>query len=292
MKNNVAFWTDIPPISSDLHVNYWVIKQRLLLRNHFLDFGLKLNGCKGGKVHFFIPIKKIDECIFDVGAELTERKLANALFNENCEIISKTEKRIEIKLPEEQLTVFVIDIKNDIKTQSLYDGTLFSINLPSETKNWYIRFRIKIGFKQALKNLLLSREWQTIRSVFSKKDTPNGSFYQSVRNSVEAIDFRVNNKRSLNFSLLDENQDKFLKFRKLHFLLISESDEGLNFSSTKPKKIHLLENEVWQKYLKGASKKYKNYCAYQWSCSPKLGDGWVIFLKLQFGSANMLTICS
>ena len=290
MKNSVAIWTENPPDKSDLHINYWILKRGPLFRDHFLDFGLKLIDWNGGAVRIHIPIKGVEKSLIEIGSELSKRDLANALFNENCEITLSADKRFEIGLPGETLTVFLFDNENDVRSEQRYDGTLFSIEIPNEIKNWYIRFRIKISYSDALINLFKQHTWKTIRSSFSQKHTPRGSFYQSVRSSVEAVDFRVNNKRSLNLSLLDENQKKFIKLRKLHFFLIYDNDEEFVFSTTKPKKVRLLENNIWRSYLKGLSGTNRKYCATHWSCSPLSDEGWEIFLKIKFASANILTI--
>lgn len=294
MKNSIAIWADNPPNDSDLHINYWIIKKKKFFRDHFLDFGVKLSDWEGGKVHFYIPIKNIDECISEIGSELKKRELSNALFNENCEITTSSDKRFEIKLPNEKLTIFTFDKNHDLTSEQLYDGTLFSIKFPDERQNWYIRFRVKIQYYLALRNFIKlrkeKRKWKTIRSSFSEKHTPGGSFYQSVRSSIEAVDFRVNDKRSLNLSLLDEKQGLFLNLRKLHFLLIHDIDEELIFSTTKVKKTRLLEDEIWSAYLHGISGSEKKYCANQWTCSPQRSDGWEIFLKLRYASANVMTI--
>jgi hypothetical protein len=226
----------------------------------------------------------------EVGGELKERELANALFNENCIITANSPKRFEIGLPNEDLTTFIFDSKNDVQSEQRYEGTLFLINIPNENRNWYVRFRIKIPYSNAIVNLFKVKTWSTIRSSFSKKFTPGGSFYQSVRSSVDAVDFRINSRRNLNLSLLDENQNNFLKLRKLHFFLIYDNDEDFLSSTTKPKKIRLLENDVWCRYLKGVSGNNRKYCATNWSCTPLKDEGWEIFVKIRFASANILTI--
>lgn len=135
MNNSVAIWADNPPEASDLHINYWIIKRKIIFRDHFLDFGIKLINWEGGIVYFYIPIKNIDKSLLEIGNELSERELANALFNENCKITSSTGKRFEIGLPNEKLTVFIFDKDNDVQSEQRYDGTLFSINIPKEKKN-------------------------------------------------------------------------------------------------------------------------------------------------------------
>ncbi|MGD9158680.1 MAG: hypothetical protein PVG39_09755 [Desulfobacteraceae bacterium] len=290
MKNSIAIWTENPPAASDLHINYWILKRAPLFRDHFLDFGLKLLDCDGGSVNIYIPIKFKENNLLEIGSELCRRDLANALFNENCEIISNEGKRFDIKLPKERLTVFIFDKENDVRIEQRYDGTLFTISIPKEKKNWYIRFRIKNTHSDIVSNLLKPHTLKTIRTSFSQKHTPGGSFYQSVRSSVEAVDFRVNNKRDLNLSLLDEYQNKFIRLRKLHFFLIYDNDEEFIFSSIKPTKVRLLENKIWRNYLKGLSGADRKYCATHWSCSPLSDEGWEIFIKIKYASANILTI--
>lgn len=290
MKNSVAVWTESPPEKCDIHINYWIIKSKFIFRDHFIDFGIKLIDWQGGGVSLYLPLGYVNKSLVEVGKELRERELANALFNENCEITSSENKRFEIKLPEEQLTVFVFDKENDVRSAQRYDGTLFTFEIPRETNNWYLRFRIKISYKEAITNLFKSGTWHTIRSSFSKKHTPKGSFYQSVRSSVEAVDFRLNDRRSLNYSLLDAHQNKFLKPRKLHFFLIYEDDEEFIYSTSKPKKDRLLENDVWGAYLKKVSGTKTKFCATHWACSPPSDEGWEVFLKIRYGSANIVTI--
>lgn len=290
MNNSIAIWTDSLPEFSELHINYWILKKKGLLRDHFLDFGVKLINWEGGKVHFFVPIDHIDRSLFEIGKELNNRELANALFNENCKITTSEGKKIEIQLPNEKLTVFLFDIDNDVQVEKKYSGTHFTIQVPHDKVNWYLRFRIKIPISMALLNLFKYRSWNTIRSSFSKKHTPSGSFYQSVRSSVEAIDFRINDRRSLDYSLLDENQDKFLRLRKLHFFTIYDQDEDLIYHSTRPKKARLLENKVWSNYLQNISGANRKYCANHWSCAPPPDEGWEVFLKTSYASSNILTI--
>jgi hypothetical protein len=52
----------------------------------------------------------------------------------------------------------------------------------------------------------------------------------------------------------------------------------------------LLENDVWCRYLKGVSGNNRKYCATNWSCTPLKDEGWEIFVKIRFASANILTI--
>ena len=290
IENSIAIWTTKPAVYSDLHINYWIIKRKLILRDHFLDFGIKLLDWSGGLVRLYIPLKVTDKEISPIGTELRNRELANALFNENCVITESSGKRFDIKIPDEELTVFLFDLENDVQIEHRYNGTILSIQIPNENKNWYLRFRLRIPFGWAIINFLKYIQWRTVRSNFSQKHTPKGSFYQSVRSSVESVDFRVNDKRSLSYSLLDHNGTSFLRLRKLHFFLIHDNDEELFFSTTLPKKVRLLENIVWKNYLNRLSGTNRKFCANHWSCKPKDDDGWSIFLKIRYSSSNLISI--
>lgn len=291
MKNSVAIWAEDKPDESHLHVNYWIIKKNVFIRDHFLDFGIKLIKWNGGKISFYFPYEISDKCITELGKELKNTELANAMFKEDCQIITGPAKEFVIKDRIEQFTVFEFDERNDLEYSHKYGGTICSIKIPkNDIKNWYVRFRVKISYKEALKNCFKKIEWRNVRSIFSEKYTPRGSFYQSARTSVDAIDFRINNKGDLNLSLLKENQNDFINLKKLHFFLINDVDEDLIRSSSIPVGIRLLENSIWEKYLQDITGNKRKYCASKWTCQPAKEEGWEIFFKLQFASANILTI--
>ena len=84
MKNSIAIWADEPG-KAHLHINYWIVR-KCIADDHFVDFGIKLLNWKSGHVSLFFPLMFNNCSILDLGAELKDRDLANALFNENCEI--------------------------------------------------------------------------------------------------------------------------------------------------------------------------------------------------------------
>lgn len=294
MKNSIAIWADKPG-EAHFHINYWIVRH-CISDDHFIDFGIKLLNWESGQVSLFFPLMLDNTNILDLSAELKDRDLANALFNENCEIhfLKDYAKRFEIKTLDETLTVLEIDINNDLKINYGYDGSVINFQIPNDPgHDWYIRFRLKtkqscfLRGKIQIKGSHLPR---TIRSIFSEQHIPIGSFYQSVRNSVDAIDFRVNDNKCLSRSLLDDKKHMFLKLKKLHFFLLHNHDEGIDFSSLVPAQVRLLENDTWKKYLHSISRKSRKFCASRWTCNPV--KGWEIFIKIRHGSSNLITILS
>lgn len=230
----------------------------------------------GGELSVFVPFNVDTNSIYDLGSELKDRELCCAIFNENCKIENSKDKRLSIDIADEKIEVFILDIKNDIDFSSRYEGRILKFRIPSDSnkKNWYVRFRL---------------DMPNLRNQFSQKFTPKGSFYQSVRSSIEAIDFRLNIKRGMNASLLDEKSEKFADIKKCHFFLMCENDEELNFSNIKDNGARLLEAEVWKKYLNNTSKHHKKFCAYHWK-QTDTKDGFDIFIKIKYSSSNVRTI--
>lgn len=228
----------------------------------------------GGKLSVFVPFSVDKNSIYDLGGELRERELCCAIFNENCKIENSKEKRLSIDIADEKIEVFILDIKNDITFDSRYEGTILEISIPDFLENWYVRFRL---------------DMPNLKNQFSQKFTPKGSFYQSVRSSIEAIDFRLNIKRGMNASLLDEKSEKFPVIKKCHFFLMCENDEDLNFSNIKDNGARLLEAEVWKNYLNNTLKHHKKFCAYHWKQIDNK-DGFDIFMKIKYSSSNLKTI--
>jgi hypothetical protein len=284
-KKSVALWYEADaPEYTDVHINYWLIPERKgVPRKHFIDIGLKLQNWKGGRINLYLPFSLSKDHLSDLGAELQERQLANSLFNENCRISTDDEKRIFIKLSDTDLTVFKFDKEYDVQCENNYGGTIISIDVPEEERNWYLRFR--------LQDISHSKDTVCIRSVFSQTSTPRGSLYQSMRSSIDMIDFRLNRKQSLDATLLDKIKTKLPAIRKLHFLLICEVDEEFSHSTHANPQSRLLEENIWQNYLKNAvDHTKKNFIASHWKAE-NLNEGeWSIFLKTRYSSTNTRTI--
>lgn len=311
MDNSIAVWADSAPGESHLHINYWIIdkknnqsiykydykydKHRIVekvvnflrpkKREHFVDIGLKLRSWGGGKIFCYVPIALSSEDLSCVGRELKETLLARALFNEDCRVKEVEDDYCIIDLKDEELKVVFLDEIKGIDMAQAPNGTTIELNIPKEEpytqRSWYVRFRVKfhdLGAKQ------------TIQNIFSENYSPTGSFYQSVMNSIDAIDFRVADKKSLNKELFRDFGKKFLEFKKLHFFAIHDQKEELHFCADKPTKMRILEGKAWDKYLRSITKDDRKYTTAHWTKDNV--TSWDTFFKVRFCSSNGWTIFS
>lgn len=117
-------------------------------------------------------------------------------------------------------------------------------------------------------------------------------FLQSAFSVSEAIDFRFNDYRSLPSSLLEEVRGKSnYNISKVHFLLVTEADVDLQFSSITPT-ARELESHVWNKYYKRLFN--SKVVAYHWKFksdnNDKFIENCIMFVKTKIHKCNVLTI--
>lgn len=294
MNNSIAVWSKNKPEQAHLHINYWVIdkknnqsgtndtkKRYKKAREHFLDIGLKLMGWTGGTVSCYFPLKLEEEHFSDLGCELVEPKLARALFNEDCDINKVEENHSLISIKQDILKVVFLDMEYDLEIVHEYGGTIIHLSIPAaEARGWYLRFRVKCQDQKGT---------ATIRSTFSESYSPTGSFYQSVMNSVDAVDFRVADKKSLHQKFFNTFKNEFLTFEKLHFLVIHDQQEELMFSAKRPNNMRLLEGDSWDKYLQGLTINNRKYTTGHWT--DRAVEAWDVFFKVRYCSSNAISIC-
>jgi len=175
--------------------------------------------------------------------------------------------------------IYCLDVKNDIKVENKFDGTLISIPKPTSVNGQlpiYFRFRIQ---SRMLKKII-------------KCYNPQNIFLQSAFSTIEAIDFRFNDYRSVHPSLLEQIRlQKSYNIEKVHFLLVTEADVDLQYSSVSAT-ARELEKDVWKQYFPYI--KSKNIVAYHWKFksinSEKLIENCIMFVKTKVHKCNWLTI--
>jgi hypothetical protein len=107
-------------------------------------------------------------------------------------------------------------------------------------------------------------------------------------NSVDAVDFRVADKKSLHHKLFSTFNSNFLKFKKLHFLVIHDQQEELMFSAKRPNEMRLLEGDSWDKYLHGFTVNSRKYTTVKWTDQDI--EAWDVFFKVRYCSSNSSSI--
>ncbi len=268
---------------ADIHFNLWNIHSK---KNQpiSLDVGIKIYFPKGySKVYFYIPWKIEQSDIKDLGKHLKEERMLCTVFNEDCEVTQSANSKVlhvSNSKKDLDLNIYCLDIKNDIKTENKYDGTLLSFNRPKllldSDVTEYFRFRIS---NKGFKNIIKSYNNENV-------------LFQSAISVTEAIDFRFNDYRSLPSSLLEEIRSGVgYKIGKVHFLLLTESHVDLLYSSVSPT-ARELEKGTWKNYYSDLGK--KNIVAYHWKFASenkdKLIENCIMFVKTKVGKCNIKTI--
>lgn len=269
--NSIAIWyeqtsndrnTVIPEL--DVHVNHWKLKfkknyfvkiLRSLCTNtlgkkwknliyhesdYFMDFGVKVkNGAKIKNVCFFIPYTFFDgtSLIEDIGNKLIEKRLIMAVFNEPYNTLETNDPKYFTVVDKSHsiFNVYRLDISNDIKLEQKFNGTI--IRIPFKQYNslpTYYRFRLKALFVKKLSY------------VYS----PSNSFLESVYSNIEVIDFRINDTRNLDVSLVEyiNSQDKF-NIRLVHYFVMRSVKDEYVVSNQELTSVRQLEDKTWESYV-------------------------------------------
>jgi hypothetical protein len=278
-------------IRVEIHVNFFKLKNSKPKMSgkydHMMELGFMIKDIEKitkMNIHFPFEVKKKD--FTDVGSLLLDRRnLTNAIFNEQHEVTSNSSKQGFVKKinKEKGFTIYRIDFKNeettdpkrgDYKLTEQYEGTLLSLNLkniPKKGKS-YIRFRLKLNKQQD----------------FIKKSNPSNWFLQSAFTTTEALDFRINEKRSFHDSLAEEiSKAQEFKISKIVFVLVREATDDLvlPFDSFSCRE---MEN-VWTSYFNDNSYDLKNMIIYQYSDNSKKGH-FNSFIKIKVHRSTIWTI--
>ena len=208
----------------------------------YLDIGFKIENLKkASKICFFLPFPISKKNIQDLGVKFHDTPLVDAVFNESYDTtISSCKKTIDISHNLElQFKIYQLDIEHDVELTPFADGTIWSfdtLNIEKDEKNYpyYFRFRIK----DCPLNFLIHQY------------IAPGKVLQSIFSTTYMIDFRFNNIRSLNNTLIERyssGKNKKVAIRAVHFLLITKA--YVEVSSGNFKSIRKIEPKVWEEYV-------------------------------------------
>lgn len=247
-------------LSATMNFNLWC-QCDWEMEHPYLDVGFEVVNLSLAKTLFFylpLPIPEPhNEYIADLGEKFTKTELIDAVFNENYSAeLAASSKTIRVKPidPNKKLKpfqIYEIDVAHDIELESFasssgYQGTVMKIpvarivakDVAEEPKDrcdtYYFRFRIK--------NLPLD--------FLIHGYTPRNAALQSIFNTTHMIDFRYNNVRSLDKSLVERFYapgHHIVDVKRTHFLLITKAYVdvfGDQFKSTRK-----IEQKVWEEYV-------------------------------------------
>lgn len=264
--------------SVELHFNFWKIPTNRKKFKRFLDIGVKLGQTQNiDFVSIYFPVILKEENIVDVVHQfINNNDLVCAIFNENYKTISQANSKLyKINNSKDEHVFDIYQLESsDFIIEQKYDGTIVNIKLPAVNNKVYFRIRVDATFCNAL--------------VAIQK--PSNAFVQSAFSKIELTDFRVNDARDLNKSLLELiAKQKQLNIEKGHFFyMVSSSEDVLNYHAPFLS-CRNLEKDKWDSYVGSHSiKKDDTILAYHWK--EKGVTHFNILIKSKFESNNWKTI--
>ncbi len=278
---SLAIWLDENSIapqndSIEMHVNLWKIATKKNGYRRFIDIGINLLDPQTlNRLRIYVPVKLEANNVFDiVGSFINDNSLICTLFNENYRSIHKPNSKahsIHDNSGSFKFDIYELDQSN-FHLEHRYNGTIINVMI-SNTSPTYIRCRIDNTFCDQIVNI----------------QRPSNSFFQSAFSKIEITDFRVNDVRDLNNSLLEEmNKEKIPQISKGHFFyMISSNEEVINYQIPFIN-CRILEKQKWLKYIgENSLKQDEEVLAYHWKIS---NNNFNIFVKTKFENNNWKTI--
>jgi len=280
----IAIWcssakTQSASHSLEVHFNLWKLGKRRNA-NCFLDIGLMIqDATKASHVNIFIPQPVARSNIEDLG--ITFRKnpdLVSTLFNEDYRISSGAQEKIVEVLSIDRIPIFyiyVLDLDSDVSIENAFGGSIIKIRIPQELadKKHYYRIRLKNPYVDSISHIY----------------TPPHSVLDSAFSQTELDDFRINEKRNLNSSLLERiHSEGEVSFNKTHLFLMREASDDYICSHKPPNGGRQLEVDLWKEYI-GHDYSFDKIIAYHWK-ETSTHSSFSAFAKFRFMRCSRLTI--
>jgi len=286
MMNCIAIWCSSANIknasnSLEMHFNLWKLGKKRKA-NCFLDIGVMIqNAINISNINIFIPKPVAISDIEDLGITLKENPdLASTLFNEDYRVSSRANEKIIEVLDVNRIPVFyiyVLDLNSDVVIENIYGGSIIKIRIPQElvSKKHYYRIRITNSYVDSISHIY----------------TPPNSVLESAFSQTELVDFRINEKRNLNISLLERIRlEGEFSFTKTHLFLMREASDDYVYSHKPPNGSRQLEVDSWKSYV-GDNYSFDKIIAYHWKETNK-HCSFSAFVKFRYIRCNPLTIAT
>jgi hypothetical protein len=265
--------------SLEVHFNLWKLGKG---RNAkcFLDIGIMIqDAIKVDHVNIFIPQPVAKPHIEDLG--ITFRKnpdLVSTLFNEDYRISSGAQEKIVEVLSINKIPIFYIyalDPDSDISIENAFGGSVIKIRISQELadKKHYYRIRLKNPYIDSISHIY----------------TPPNSVLESAFSQTELVDFRINEKRNLNYSLLERiHSEGEVSFSKTHLFLMREASDDYVYSHKPPNDSRQLEADLWKSYIDG-DYLFDKMIAYHWK-ETDTHHSFSAFIKFRYTRCSFWTI--
>lgn len=278
IRNSIQIWYEGDAGASlELDVNIWRIKKRF--RKIYIDFGLHIKEVeKVHYIHIYFPFEVQKEDIIDLGNQFTEAKMLKGVFNENYipDVENKNIVVKDAKTNKSLFSIYQIDIKQDVKLVKKYDGVVISWEVKKyKVEEKYFRFRItpqKYG-------------------TFVEHYRPKNSFFESAFVETELLDFRINEKRNQNMSLIEDiTEHQQFNLQNINFFITTPIQEEVVSDGTNlVYKRQLEAGDFWKEYLGQSYERMSVYKYNNTSNSDEI-DSFSIFSKIKYRKSNFLSI--
>jgi len=236
---------------------------------------------KASHINIFIPEPVARSEIENLGTTFRESSdLVSTLFNEDYRVSSHANEKVVEVLNVDRMPVFyiyILDLENDVLIENAYGGSIIKIRIAQELadKKHYYRIRLKNSYVDSVSHIY----------------TPPNSVLESAFSQTELVDFRLNEKRNLNRSLLEMiRSDGETNFNKTHLFLMREASDDYVYSHKPPSGSRQLEVDLWKGYV-GDDYSFDKIIAYHWK-ETNTHNSFSAFVKFRYIRCNPLTIAA
>lgn len=235
----------------EAHFNLWMVGEE-----PFLDVGLRL--VQGQRVELYLPWD--NATITDLYSVICDAKILNAIFNQHLTVTQTTGSGFST-VDRGSSKIDVVEIKDTTgchasisNTANSKSYTKFTIESKKQTPNdSYVRLRAR-GFG---------------KDVFSKKHEGTNSVVNPYREAIEAVDFRLNEMRTVTPADFGKPGLATPPIDKLHFFLLKGFHETNSLSSPPYDRCRELEDVAWKNYLPRNQASNEATLAYHWKKAVK-----------------------
>lgn len=278
IHNSIQIWYEgTEGAKLELDVNIWRIKH--FFRKIYMDFGLKVKGVKEvQKIFIYFPFEIQMREITDLGGQFSDVRMLKGIFNENYvpDADNKNIMVLDGKTGNSLFSIYQIDTQKDLTLEKLYGGVVLSFEVkPHGGDEKYFRFRIQ------------PRKYGT----FIERYRPKNSFFESAFVETELLDFRINEKRNQDLSLIETIKEhrQFSLININFFITTPIQDEVISDGTNLVYKRQLEAGDFWTNYLGHSYDRMSVYkCNTSFDSSET--ESFSCYSKINYRKSNFFTI--
>lgn len=248
MNSFVLWYEGVDKTNLDLHVNIWKKREKFRIK-YYIDFGFLIENINAvDRIKIYVPFQIAAAKIQDLGKVISsDQNLVNAIFNEICTTQNGNAKKMIVRRKNDTFVVYSLMASESQQSERLsckneLGGTIINIetnSVRSQNDN-YAKYYFRIRVQAPHGKLKMIDEQINGISVFSDRFT-----------TTEIIDFRINDIRSCNENVREIFHDaRKFNIKAIHYLILRDARDVIIYHGS-DMTCRLLEQKVWEKYMKG-----------------------------------------